>query len=73
MISTAGSRAFFQSIEIPGVEKKIIQTSPGCVHITLVVREGSDLKLLRKRYLDACTSQNPIGQEVTVTTIVSER
>lgn len=73
MVSAAGSRMFFQSIEIPGVEKKVIQTSPGCVHITLMVCEGRDPKLVRKRYLDACTSQIPIGQEVTVSTIDSGR
>lgn len=65
----AGSRAFFESIEVPGIKSVSIDTSPGHVHITLMACEGGNLELLHKQYLDACLSQIPLGQEITVSIV----
>lgn len=65
----AGSKAFFESIEVPGIKSVSIEASPGHVHITLTACEGANLERLQKRYLDACLSQIPLGQEITISIV----
>lgn len=61
-----GSKAFFESIVIPGAKIKRVSGHMGRVYITLLVDADSDLENLCQQYLEACVRQTPIGQEIIV-------
>lgn len=66
-----GSKQFYkaQAANIPGVEIECIaQVCPGHIHISLVSNAdtGAALESLRRQYLDACTREEIIGTQVTV-------
>ena len=66
-----GSRQFYKALSaaVPGVEvERITRTHPGHIHISLISDADTDaaLESLRHKYLDACTQEEIIGTEVTI-------
>lgn len=69
------SKAFFKSINIPGVTVRRIQADPGHVHVTLEIVPdiNGNIKSLCEEYRETCERQAPVGARLTVTAVSAHK
>lgn len=62
------SKAFFESIELPGIKAINAYGTLGHVYVELEPAEDfdGDVESLRKQYYEACMHQAPVCNELTV-------
>lgn len=64
-----GSKLYFENITVPGCKvESVVQTHLGSVRVELVADPDAEasLEALRKKYMDTCVPNLPIGLDVIV-------
>lgn len=61
-----GSRAYFESIEIPGVCVTDVHSENGTVYIILVCEDWVDTETARHQYEMVCRAEIPVGMDLRV-------